>query len=104
MRDERHFQLIDHTRIRIGVQEIFISAHFADTSNDPKPWPQKNAAERDQEKHCRPVPYGRQFCYVVPGQVGRIVAVLPSDRFLYRLSLIHISEPTRQAEISYAVF
>ena len=29
---------------------------------------------------------------------------LPCQTFLLRLSLIHISEPTRQAEISYAVF
>ena len=32
---------------------------------------------------------------------------LPNQQFVgkpYKLSLIHISEPTRQAEISYAVF
>ena len=37
---------------------------------------------------------------VCPGQ-----AMLPKQTYKdYSLSLIHISEPTRQAEISYAVF
>src|SRR5674476_1024007 len=37
-------------------------------------------------------------CYIV----GQVMSLM--DQFLAILSLIHISEPTRQAEISYAVF
>src|SRR5665213_291022 len=35
---------------------------------------------------------------------GYVTGMLPSFWADYHLSLIHISEPTRQAEISYAVF
>src|SRR5678810_1463716 len=37
------------------------------------------------------------------GRVDRLVAKPPTE-IVQHLSLIHISEPTRQAEISYAVF
>ena len=41
---------------------------------------------------------GRRLLYIGSGCIRTQVDDLPS------LSLIHISEPTRQAEISYAVF
>src|SRR5674476_1532939 len=33
-----------------------------------------------------------------------LICIIFSTIYVYNLSLIHISEPTRQAEISYAVF
>ena len=38
------------------------------------------------------------------GEVQRIIELFKQNGATYELSLIHISEPTRQAEISYAVF
>src|SRR5665213_2865753 len=35
---------------------------------------------------------------------ARLAKIFPRRHSVMRLSLIHISEPTRQAEISYAVF
>src|SRR5674476_873062 len=35
---------------------------------------------------------------------GQVAGSAEDDEYVWRLSLIHISEPTRQAEISYAVF
>ena len=40
----------------------------------------------------------------IASMVDRVKAVIPNAKLVYNLSLIHISEPTRQAEISYAVF
>src|SRR5678810_1329755 len=49
--------------------------------------------------------YKRQAEDAVPGHVGDAGHLLEQDQAAARdLSLIHISEPTRQAEISYAVF
>ena len=36
--------------------------------------------------------------------LDQLIGRLRTDRAFMDLSLIHISEPTRQAEISYAVF
>src|SRR5678810_812808 len=46
-------------------------------------------------------------CSLIKGcrhQAGEFWNVTPSSKIYLQLSLIHISEPTRQAEISYAVF
>src|SRR5665213_3394357 len=65
------------------------------------------------ERPAFPAPFheGRKINgYLAQEQCGEIaeVCVLPShhapSRAWWELSLIHISEPTRQAEISYAVF
>src|SRR5665213_3990280 len=52
---------------------------------------------------------GEEWIYVISGSLrlmveGSDVRVLHQGDSAYYLSLIHISEPTRQAEISYAVF
>src|SRR5678810_1429324 len=41
---------------------------------------------------------------VAPGGIGTVLETMMIWQLLQVLSLIHISEPTRQAEISYAVF
>src|SRR5665213_4271614 len=43
-------------------------------------------------------------CFAIPGQGGRGTNPTGGSGNNQNLSLIHISEPTRQAEISYAVF
>src|SRR5674476_1606060 len=49
--------------------------------------------------------YGRVFFRQVAGFIARrIVYDIKEGDTVHQLSLIHISEPTRQAEISYAVF
>src|SRR5665647_3889952 len=49
-----------------------------------------------------------QLLYFTPDAIGvillTVMSVLASMSFLYSLSLIHISEPTRRTPISYAVF
>ena len=49
----------------------------------------------------RASPQASDFIDIAPGQsISSVVSIAD----YYQLSLIHISEPTRQAEISYAVF
>src|SRR5678810_1479845 len=74
----------------LALAALFAPAAFAET-----PGPDKTPTfNRD----IAPIIFGQCVLCHHPGGVG------PFSLTEYRLSLIHISEPTRQAEISYAVF
>src|SRR5665213_1898280 len=92
--------------------EPIVAIHPDPTRGEPRLWVRRLVIWEDPEKLIRDIRLRRGLNVIWSPDPGTATATVGggdgsghgAGKTLFCLSLIHISEPTRQAEISYAVF